>query len=68
MDYLEGESLTEVIHREEQLSVARALPIFLDISRGLGFAHEKGILHRDIKPSNIMLVKAPNGKEADSNW
>lgn len=64
MEYLEGESLSEVIR-----SQSLALPRFLNISRqiclGLQCAH-KGILfegqlcqiiHRDIKPSNILVVQ-----------
>jgi tRNA A-37 threonylcarbamoyl transferase component Bud32/isoprenylcysteine carboxyl methyltransferase (ICMT) family protein YpbQ len=63
MDYLEGESLAEIIQREKQIGLVRALPIFLDICKGLAYAHEQGVLHRDIKPSNVMLVKGPNGKD-----
>ncbi|MBS2010251.1 MAG: serine/threonine protein kinase [Cyanobacteria bacterium SZAS TMP-1] len=57
MDYLQGESLSDIIRRENSVSVVRALPIFLDVCKGLSYAHEHGILHRDIKPSNVMLVK-----------
>jgi serine/threonine-protein kinase len=63
MDYLEGESLSDMIHRDTAVSLPKALPIFLDICRGLTYAHEQQILHRDIKPSNVMLVKGPNGKQ-----
>jgi serine/threonine-protein kinase len=63
MDYLEGESLADIIHREKCVGLVRALPIFLDVCKGLTYAHEQGVLHRDIKPSNIMLVKGPNGRD-----
>jgi tRNA A-37 threonylcarbamoyl transferase component Bud32 len=63
MDYLEGESLSEVIHRERHVGLVRALPIFLDVCKGLTYAHESGVLHRDIKPSNVMLVKGQYGKD-----
>jgi eukaryotic-like serine/threonine-protein kinase len=62
MDYLEGESLADIIKREGTVDLARALPIFLDICSGLAHAHDKGVLHRDIKPSNVMLVIGARGK------
>jgi serine/threonine-protein kinase len=64
MDYLEGESLAEIIKREGTLDLARALPIFLDLCSGLAHAHDKGVLHRDIKPSNVMLVIGASGKQS----
>ncbi len=57
MDYLEGESLGELIQKQKRLPVDRALAVFSQICDALGFAHQKGVLHRDIKPSNVMLVK-----------
>lgn len=63
MDYLEGESLSEIIEREGALPVERAVPIFLQAADALAHAHEKGIIHRDLKPSNIMILKDSEGGE-----
>ncbi len=57
MDYIEGESLAQRIKDNAMLDLKEALPLFLRICFGLGYAHEKGVVHRDIKPSNIMLVE-----------
>jgi serine/threonine protein kinase len=56
MEYLRGRSLSEAIHEEKQLSVARACNIATHSLAGLGAAHDRGILHRDIKPANMMLI------------
>src|SRR5207237_8248780 len=34
-----------------------AVPVALQIARGVGHAHAHGIVHRDIKPSNVMLLR-----------
>ncbi|HEY9760630.1 MAG TPA: protein kinase [Oculatellaceae cyanobacterium] len=60
MDFLQGESLDDVIKTTGALSAARAIPIFMQACDALSKAHAKGIVHRDIKPSNIMLVKEDN--------
>jgi serine/threonine protein kinase len=63
MEYLQGESLSEVLDREACLSVERSISLFKQICDGLIQAHDHEIIHRDLKPSNIVLVIKPNGEE-----
>ncbi len=62
MDFVEGDSLSQLIQDEGALPVHRALPIFRQVAEALSHAHEKGIVHRDLKPSNILLVNSPDRK------
>jgi serine/threonine protein kinase len=55
MEYIRGETLAEVIKRRAPLTLAQKLGLLDQLCRGLGYAHEAGIIHRDIKPSNLML-------------
>jgi serine/threonine protein kinase/tetratricopeptide (TPR) repeat protein len=56
MEYVEGESLKDLITRKEP-SIGEVLEIALQISDGLAAAHQAGIVHRDVKPQNILLGK-----------
>ncbi len=57
MEYVEGESLHDLLAREKRLSPEKALELMAAICAGIGAAHKQGIVHRDLKPLNIMLVK-----------
>lgn len=61
MEFLSGESLSEVLKRKGRLPVEEAVAIVTDAAKGLQHAHDKGVLHRDIKPSNIMLSSTDGG-------
>jgi serine/threonine-protein kinase len=56
MEYAEGRTIKELIHKQGPINEKRAVKICLDILSGLSFAHSKGIIHRDIKSANIMLA------------
>src|ERR1700685_813995 len=57
MEYLEGETLDQMLHRRGLIPSEEAVPLFRQALLGIGFAHRMGIVHRDIKPSNIMVNK-----------
>ena len=61
MEYIEGQSLREVLAERGALPVAEALEITRQACAGLSAAHGMGILHRDIKPDNIMVAASPEG-------
>lgn len=55
MDYENGESLTQLLKREPQITEARLKEIIVPLLEGLQAVHETGFLHRDIKPANIYI-------------
>lgn len=55
MEYLAGESLSEILDREGKLSIPVATKIMTQILSGLVEAHGLGIVHRDLKPDNVFL-------------
>lgn len=65
MEYVEGQTLKDVIRRQAPLPVDRAVDIAIMICDGIHHAHEKGIIHRDIKPHNILITEHGMVKVAD---
>ena len=55
MQYVEGESLADLLARQKKLPVAETLAIVEQALAGLAAAHSQGMVHRDIKPGNILL-------------
>lgn len=56
MEYVDGQSLSEIITKQHHLEPEQAIGIFKQIAKGLAHAHAKGILHRDLKPSNVIAI------------
>jgi serine/threonine-protein kinase len=56
MEFIDGESLSDLMHAKGQLSLGRVLAIAGDICGGLSAAHKAGVVHRDLKPDNVMVA------------
>lgn len=56
-EYMEGETLRQLLSSNEKLSVIESLEFLLQTSEALIAAHSEGIVHRDLKPENIMISK-----------
>ena len=56
MEFVEGESLKDVIEREAPMPAARVCSIIKQVAAALDAAHRLGLVHRDIKPANIALL------------
>ena len=63
MEFLEGQTLHEVLHYEGPLPYNRVRTIARQIASALHAAHEAGIIHRDIKPANITIEKTAEGQD-----
>jgi serine/threonine-protein kinase len=57
MEYIDGESLGDLLDRERWLPLQRAVRIAQRCCEALMEAHKMGIIHRDLKPDNILLTR-----------
>ena len=64
-EYVEGETLKDLIRRESPLDPRRAISIALQILAALRIAHQQGVIHRDVKPQNILMQSDGKVKVAD---
>ena len=65
MEFLDGESVKELLAREGRLPVEQALDITLKVISALRRVHKVGIIHRDIAPDNIYILKNGDVKVLD---
>ena len=65
MEYVEGQTLRDVMRDGRKLLPERALDITADVLSALDYSHRSGIVHRDIKPANVMLTPAGQVKVMD---
>src|SRR5215203_2867337 len=65
MEYVEGETLRDVLRREGPLPPERAMSLAADICGALDFSHRNGIVHRDVKPGNVMITPQGTVKVMD---
>lgn len=65
MEYVEGQSLAQILRRDGNLTVEQVTRVALDVAGALGFAHDGGVVHRDVKPGNVLVSPKGEMKVAD---
>jgi serine/threonine-protein kinase len=62
MELLEGQTLSALIDNGPVVA-PRAVPIMIQIARGIARAHDLGVVHRDLKPDNIFICRRADGSD-----
>jgi len=65
MEFLDGQSLREIIDSGVVLPPQRIADIAAEIAEGLAFAHRNQVVHRDVKPANVMVLASGAVKITD---
>jgi serine/threonine protein kinase len=65
MEYIEGETLSQLINSNSVLTECQARRIFTQLIELTSFLHQNNIFHRDIKPDNIIVQPDLNIKLID---
>jgi tRNA A-37 threonylcarbamoyl transferase component Bud32/tetratricopeptide (TPR) repeat protein len=63
MDFVDGQDLAHLIHKDFPLDPMRTLHLLDQIASALDEAHAQGIIHRDLKPENIMVEDRRHQKD-----
>ena len=70
-EWMNGGSLKKYINSgalykgSEKEIQERILDIAIQVSRGLHYAHQQGLIHQDVKPDNLLLATVENSKMVD---
>lgn len=65
MEFVEGQTLRELVRVRGAIDLPRALGIILQLVEGLEYAHRLGVTHRDIKASNVLVSFSGQAKLVD---
>jgi len=65
MEYVQGETLENIIAANGALDISRALDFTCQICNGVDHAHSQGVIHRDLRPANVLVTDNDMVKVAD---
>jgi serine/threonine protein kinase len=65
MEWVEGQTLRQILNLRKTLPTERAVRLVLRICDVLDYVHSHGVVHRDLKPENIMIDENDNVKLID---
>ena len=65
MEYVQGETLENILGRGGPLELTRALDYACQICNAVEHAHRQGVIHRDLRPANVLVSENGMVKVAD---
>ncbi len=65
MELLEGHPLIDVLKRNGKLGARDVARLGVQVTNGLEYAHDQGIVHRDIKTANLFFTRSKTLKIMD---
>ncbi len=65
MEYVQGETLENIIALNGALDLSRALDFTCQICNAVDHAHGQGVIHRDLRPANVLVTENDMLKVAD---
>jgi serine/threonine-protein kinase len=65
MEYVQGETLENIIALKGSLELNRALDFTCQICNAVDHAHRQGVIHRDLRPANVLVTENDMLKVAD---
>jgi serine/threonine protein kinase len=63
MEFVPGKSLHALVDANGPMNQDAAMDLFLQLTDGLGLAHQHGIIHRDLKPSNVIIADSTRAQK-----
>ena len=63
MEYLEGRSLSQILHDRSKLPFPEAIALLESVANAIDTAHAQNIVHGDLKPPNLFLARQANSRE-----
>ena len=64
MEYLDGQTLAQLVAQRGPLPLAAVLDILAPICDAIDLAHAANIIHRDLKPDNVIVMMRAEGHVA----
>lgn len=63
-EFVRGGNLSECLKNKDQyfLDLALQIELSMNITRGMVYLHNQGVIHRDLKPANILIENWNEGK------
>jgi len=65
MEYVPGTDLKTLIRKRGRFTVDEAIPLVVQASAGIGYAHRAGLVHCDVKPQNMLVTPDKRLKVTD---